>query len=187
MPEPQQRQIQALSVTYTTAHGNAGSLTHSERPGIEPASSWILVRFVSAEPRWELPKDLFLILVFQWPQCSVHWYSINAGFFLYTEEKHKGLSFMKKPWKWFLADLWTLLNQGSPLRHLCVLHRVLHLRNSPASWHGSFYIQSTCYSRYPLKQLTRFPGTSKFSWGRISRKSFRIPRYIISLFDWQKI
>ena len=27
-PEPQQRQIQAASVTYTTAHGNAASLTH---------------------------------------------------------------------------------------------------------------------------------------------------------------
>ena len=25
--------IQALSVTYTTAHGNAGSLTHWARPG----------------------------------------------------------------------------------------------------------------------------------------------------------
>ena len=35
---------------YTTAHCNAGSLTHWARPGIEPASSWILVRFVSAEP-----------------------------------------------------------------------------------------------------------------------------------------
>ena len=29
-------------MTYTTAHGNAGSLTHGVRPGIEPASSWIL-------------------------------------------------------------------------------------------------------------------------------------------------
>ena len=27
-PQPQQRGIQAKSVTYTTAHGNAGSLTH---------------------------------------------------------------------------------------------------------------------------------------------------------------
>ena len=26
------------------------------RPGIEPASSWILVGFVSAAPQWELPK-----------------------------------------------------------------------------------------------------------------------------------
>ena len=27
------------SATYTTAHGNAGSLTHGARPGIEPATS----------------------------------------------------------------------------------------------------------------------------------------------------
>ena len=27
-PEPQQRRIRAASATYTTAHGNAGSLTH---------------------------------------------------------------------------------------------------------------------------------------------------------------
>ena len=42
--------IQATSVTYTTAHGNAGSLTQSARPGIKSVSSWILVRFVSTEP-----------------------------------------------------------------------------------------------------------------------------------------
>ena len=40
-----QHQIQAASATYTTAHGNAGSLTHRGKPGIEPASSWTLVRF----------------------------------------------------------------------------------------------------------------------------------------------
>ena len=28
MPEPEQGQIQAMSVTYTTCHSNAGSLTH---------------------------------------------------------------------------------------------------------------------------------------------------------------
>ena len=32
---------------YTTAHGNAGSLTHWAMPGIKPANSWFLVRFVS--------------------------------------------------------------------------------------------------------------------------------------------
>ena len=42
------------SVTYTTAHDNARSLTHSARPGIEPTSSWILVRFISTEPQQEL-------------------------------------------------------------------------------------------------------------------------------------
>ena len=51
-PQPQQHGIQATSVTYTTAHGNAGSLTHWVRPGIEPVSSWRLVRFVSVEP-WQ--------------------------------------------------------------------------------------------------------------------------------------
>ena len=35
------------SVTYSTAHGNARSLTHWARPGIKPASSWILVRFTN--------------------------------------------------------------------------------------------------------------------------------------------
>ena len=40
--------------TYTTAHSSAGSLTHWARPGIEPTTSWFLVRFVSAAPRQEL-------------------------------------------------------------------------------------------------------------------------------------
>uniref|UniRef100_A0A4X1VGC7 von Willebrand factor A domain-containing protein 8 n=1 Tax=Sus scrofa TaxID=9823 RepID=A0A4X1VGC7_PIG len=38
----------------TTAHSNAGSLTHWVRPGMEAVSSWMLVRFVSAEPQREL-------------------------------------------------------------------------------------------------------------------------------------
>ena len=53
-PQPHQRGIQAPSVTYTTAHINTGSLTHQVRPGMEPASSWTLVRLISTEPRWEL-------------------------------------------------------------------------------------------------------------------------------------
>ena len=36
------------------AYGNAGSLTHWARPGIKPASSWILVRFITTEPQWAL-------------------------------------------------------------------------------------------------------------------------------------
>ena len=46
-PEPQQRGIRAASATYTTAHGNAGSLTHWARPGIELSTSWFLVRFIN--------------------------------------------------------------------------------------------------------------------------------------------
>ena len=59
-------QIWATSATYTTAYSNArsGSLTHWARPGMEPASSWKVVRFVSAEPWWELPFFLINEIVF---------------------------------------------------------------------------------------------------------------------------
>ena len=49
-------QIWARSAAYTTAQSKAGPLTHGAGLGIEPASSWILVRFISTEPRWELPR-----------------------------------------------------------------------------------------------------------------------------------
>ena len=63
--QPQQLGIRAASATYTTAHGNARSLTHSARPGIKPASSWMVVRFVSAEPQGELQDSyLFIYLLF---------------------------------------------------------------------------------------------------------------------------
>ena len=51
--------MQVPFVTYTTAQGNTGSLTHWAGPGIEPASSWIPVRFVMAEPQGELHVVLF--------------------------------------------------------------------------------------------------------------------------------
>ena len=58
-PEPQQSGIQAESVTYTTAHGNDGSPTHWARLGIDPATSWFLVRFVCTTSWWELQDSLF--------------------------------------------------------------------------------------------------------------------------------
>ena len=42
-PQPQQRQIWAMSATYTTAQGNAGSLAHWARPEIQSTTSWFLV------------------------------------------------------------------------------------------------------------------------------------------------
>jgi len=60
MPQPQQHQIWTLSATYTTAHSNTKSLTHWARPGIEPASSWMLVRFIN---RWAMtgtPAKLYI-------------------------------------------------------------------------------------------------------------------------------
>ena len=56
-PQPQKSGIPAVSATYTTAHGNTRSLTHWSRPGIKPASSWMLVGF--AEPQGELLTSYF--------------------------------------------------------------------------------------------------------------------------------
>ena len=47
IPQPQQSQIQAVSVTYTTAHSNAGSLAHWVKLGIKLSSSWIGVGFLT--------------------------------------------------------------------------------------------------------------------------------------------
>ena len=63
-PEPQHRQIWAASLTYTTAHSNVRSPTHWGRPGIEPASSWMLVGFITTEPWRELLVLCFLQNVF---------------------------------------------------------------------------------------------------------------------------
>ena len=53
-----------MSATYTTAHGNARSLTHRMRPGIKPETSWFLVGVVSIEPWWELLFLKFFIVIF---------------------------------------------------------------------------------------------------------------------------
>ena len=48
-------QIGATAAGLHHSHSNAGSLTQWAKPGIEPQTSWFLVGFVSAAPRWELP------------------------------------------------------------------------------------------------------------------------------------
>ena len=45
--QPQQSGIHAMSATYTIAHSNTRSLMHWPMPSIEPATSWILVRFIN--------------------------------------------------------------------------------------------------------------------------------------------
>ena len=59
-PQPQQRGIQAMSATYATVHGNAGSLTHWVRPGMEPTYPWILVGFVNHWATKGTPHKEFL-------------------------------------------------------------------------------------------------------------------------------
>ena len=63
MPHPQQHQIWDTFVTYTTAHGNPGSLTHWKRPRIKPASSWIPVELVTAVPHGNSQDSCFYLNV----------------------------------------------------------------------------------------------------------------------------
>ena len=58
-PQPQQQGTWAKPSTYTTLHSNTRSLTHWARPGIEPASSWILVGFLTRWATMGTPGDLF--------------------------------------------------------------------------------------------------------------------------------
>ena len=77
IPQPQQHRIWVIPVTYTTAHSNAGSLIHCMRPEIEPSFSWILVRFITTEPWWELPLICFNHHIYPcfYPNPSLHFYA----------------------------------------------------------------------------------------------------------------
>ena len=61
-PHPWHMEVPTLGVESelqlpVTAHSKAGSSTHQVRLGIEPASSWILVGFVTAELWQELQSS----------------------------------------------------------------------------------------------------------------------------------
>ena len=65
MSEPQQHEIQATSATYTTAHGNGRSLTsHWAKPGLEPATSWFLVRFINHCATKGTPDNILFFFFF---------------------------------------------------------------------------------------------------------------------------
>jgi len=91
-----QHGIQATSATYTTAHGTEGSLTHWAVPGIEPTSSWILVRFVNHWATMGTPGAIYWAHSFglellralhtfsSFKACS-HWMTLVAIIFLYLQ------------------------------------------------------------------------------------------------------
>ena len=84
MPQPQKCAIKAMSATYIRDHGNAGSLTHWVRPGIEPTSSWILVRLIYTEPWWELLflslwNFLLFVYLFVVVLCQCLWHAEVPG------------------------------------------------------------------------------------------------------------
>ena len=69
-PQTQQREMGAGSVTYTTAHGNTRSLIHWERPGIKPATSWLLVGFVNHWATMGIPNKIYFYIIFLKGKCG---------------------------------------------------------------------------------------------------------------------
>ena len=85
--EEQDEWIRAASATYTTAHGNAKSLTHWARTGIEPTTSWFLVGFVNHWATTGTPTIFYLLIYEQvylsgWSSALSIYFPFIAGFIL---------------------------------------------------------------------------------------------------------
>ena len=92
MPWQKQHQIWAASVTYTTVHGNAGHLTLRVRTGIEPASCWILVGFITTELQWKLQDDqMIFILCFVNVMYHVDWFVVWTILCIFEIPLHYGI------------------------------------------------------------------------------------------------
>ena len=50
-----------MSATYTTAHGNAGSLTHGVRPGINPLPPILMDTLLPPSHNWTPPSSILKI------------------------------------------------------------------------------------------------------------------------------
>ena len=80
MPQPQQLGIWAASVTYTIAQGNTGSLSHWVRPGIESASSWTVVKFLTGWAMMGTPDESFFII-------NGCWIFVTSAFYIYWDDR----------------------------------------------------------------------------------------------------
>ena len=109
MPQPQQCQIRATSVTYTMAQDNSRSLTHWAEPSIEPASLWTLCQALNPlSHSGNSLRCLFLIAssCLYWPYLVL--YGLNK-IILEQWLKHchsmHGSSYYQLCW---ISVLWTL-------------------------------------------------------------------------------
>ena len=78
-PQLQQYRIWTASVTYTTAPGNGGSLTHWEWLRIEPVSSWmpvirrgLLISILLLIVDWWVTTYPFMFYFLFWKTCNSH-------------------------------------------------------------------------------------------------------------------
>ena len=156
MPQPQQRRIRATSVTYTTAHGNARSLTHGARPGIEPTASWLLVGFVNHCATTGTPHSYPIIKAA--PRLSfVH------TFFVTLVQTAKGHDFSDPDFSLSRSGLLPTDINKSTTRWL--ISRVLN----PHSKSGAFFLKSIYHSIKPPSQ----PTLANTTYKRLSHHCFK--------------
>ena len=145
--QSQQHDIWAMSATYTTTHNNAGSLNHWVWPGIKPTTSWMLVRFVTTEPWWELLFICFglnfihymVCKIFSHSFCRLTFHFVNC-FLCYAEA--------------FDFDVVLFIDFSFVVCTICVTKKLLLkpiLRSFfPTLFSGSFTISSLCLSFDPF-------------------------------------
>ena len=75
--------------------GNAGYFTHWVRLGIKPASLWILIRFITTEPRQEIPGSFILhcrkfklrnVIFPVWYFCIMEKLGLNSCFLFHNKQ-----------------------------------------------------------------------------------------------------
>ena len=93
-------------LVYITGHSNAGYLTHWTRSGIEPTSSWILVRFINHWATIGTPYSSFFhnCQNLEATKRSFNRWMVNKLQFIWTKEyysvlKRKELSRHEKTWR----------------------------------------------------------------------------------------
>ena len=114
----------------TEAHGNACSLTHWARPGIEPAASWILVRFMSAEPQLELPLfTIFFSLIFYF--SSLRFKAPSFSLWQMSQNAERMSLTLVAERKWDLPREWNKLSSSAVSSLSCLFPKLLLLLIAP--------------------------------------------------------
>ena len=156
-----------MSATYTTAHGKAWSLTHWVRPGIGPASSWILIWFVNHWAMTATPGTTFFKVrknrIFGQREMS------DCGSSPWGRKELGG-------WVTYavgstLTCSWSLSTASHPCAHVTCCLRTQSPR-SPRSFHS--------YSRWVLP-LFPVPGQHSSSWFMSSSNLLKLCTYCCSV------
>ena len=169
MLEPQQHQIQAAPATYTTAHGNAASLTHWARPGSKPETSWFLVGFI----------NYWATMGTKNPKTD----GLKQNYFLAVPEVEAGNRGCQKDWHllrfWMANPFHTfLLASGGHRSPWLRWPRGSSLHSLPVSSHGILPV-CLCLFFLPIRTPSRIglkphPDDLVLTWLQLQRPCFQI-------------